>query len=240
MSKTKIFIAGAGAIGCELLKQVGSLGIKNITITDMDNIEKSNLSRQFLFSDRDINKSKSFTAMHKVKELFTDKNIKINAYEHKLCKETETVFNAQFYSNVDVILNALDNVEARKYVDQQAIKYSKPLIDSGTMGTKGNVQVILPYLTETYGTMEDPDDDKGIPICTIKSFPYKNEHTIQWARELFEQEFTFIHINDGGCTVNEGGCTVNDGGVGDVDTIYKQYYKYENFTPSHESYVYVF
>jgi ubiquitin-activating enzyme E1 len=227
IQNTKVFIAGAGAIGCELLKQVGSLGIKNITITDMDNIEKSNLSRQFLFSDKDINKSKSITAMHKVNELFPDKNIKINAYEHKLCKETESVFNAQFYHNdVDIILNALDNVEARKYVDQQAIKYSKPLIDSGTMGTKGNVQVILPYLTETYGTMEDPDDNKGIPICTIKSFPYKNEHTIQWARELFEQEFTFMHINGGG-------------GDSDIDTLYKQYYKYENFIPSHESYVYV-
>ena len=238
IQNTKIFIAGAGAIGCELLKNVGSLGIKNITITDMDNIEKSNLSRQFLFSDRDINNSKSVTAMHKIKELFTDKNIKISAYEHKLCKETETVFNTCFYSNVDVILNALDNVEARKYVDQQAIKYSKPLIDSGTMGTKGNVQVILPYLTETYGTMEDPDDDKGIPICTIKSFPYKNEHTIQWARELFEQEFTFMHVNEGGCTINEGGCTINESNI-DIDMIYKQYYKYENFTPSHDSYVYV-
>jgi ubiquitin-activating enzyme E1 len=228
IQNTKVFIAGAGAIGCELLKQTGSLGIKNITITDMDNIEKSNLSRQFLFSDKDINKSKSVTAMQKINELFTDKNIKINAFEHKLCKETETVFNTRFYNNVDVILNALDNVEARKYVDQQAIKYSKPLIDSGTMGTKGNVQVILPYLTETYGTMEDPDDDKGIPICTIKSFPYKNEHTIQWARELFEQEFTFMHINDG--------C----GGDTDIiNTIYKQYYKYENFTASYESYVYV-
>jgi ubiquitin-activating enzyme E1 len=228
IQNTKVFIAGAGAIGCELLKQVGSLGIRNITITDMDNIEKSNLSRQFLFSDKDINKSKSTTAMHKVNELFPDKNIKINACEYKLCKEAETVFNTEFYhNNVDIILNALDNVEARKYVDQQAIKYSKPLIDSGTMGTKGNVQVILPYLTETYGTMEDPDDDKGIPICTIKSFPYKNEHTIQWARELFEQEFTFMHIS---------GCDCYDG---DIDILYKQYYKYENFVPSHDSYIYV-
>jgi ubiquitin-activating enzyme E1 len=233
IQNTRVFIAGAGAIGCELLKQVGSLGIRNITITDMDNIEKSNLSRQFLFSDKDINKSKSITAMHKIKELFTDRNIKINAFEHKLCKETETIFNAPFYHNVDVILNALDNVEARKYVDQQAIKYSKPLIDSGTMGTKGNVQVILPYLTETYGTMEDPDDDKGIPICTIKSFPYKNEHTIQWARELFEQEFTFMHINNFNCK------DISSISESDIDTLYKQYYKYENFIPSHDSYVYV-
>jgi ubiquitin-activating enzyme E1 len=263
IQNTKIFIAGAGAIGCELLKQTGSLGIRNITITDMDNIEKSNLSRQFLFSDRDINKSKSITAMNKINELFTDKNIKINAREYKLCKETETIFNAIFYNNVDIILNALDNVEARKYVDQQAIKYSKPLIDSGTMGTKGNVQVILPYLTETYGTMEDPDDDKGIPICTIKSFPYKNEHTIQWARELFEQEFTFPNINATDYVDNMNNKDVDNMNNNDVDNmnnkdvdnmnnkdvdnmnnkdveaLYKQYYKYENFTLTYESYAYV-
>ena len=44
-------------------------------------------------------------------------------------------------------------------------------------------------MTESYGSQKDPDEKNGIPICTIKSFPYKPEHTIQWSRELFEQEF---------------------------------------------------
>jgi len=89
-------------------------------------------------------------------------------------------------------LNALDNVDARIYMDSQAIKYSKPIIDSGTMGSKGNVQVIIPHLTESYGNSKDPEEKTGIPICTIKSFPYKPEHTIQWARELFETEFNIF------------------------------------------------
>jgi ubiquitin-activating enzyme E1 len=235
IQNTKTFIAGSGAIGCELLKHLGSMGIKNIIVTDMDNIEKSNLSRQFLFSDKDLNKSKSVIASNKINEMYNDKNIKITPYELKLCKETETTFNSTFYhNNVDIILNALDNIEARKYVDQQSIKYSKPLIDSGTMGTKGNVQVILPFITDTYGSMEDPDDNKGIPICTIKSFPYKNEHTIQWARELFEQEFTqhasiFIHT--------EG--TIDSKTDNEIDILYNKYYKYSNFTLSSATFTHI-
>ena len=250
IQNTKTFIAGSGAIGCELLKQLGSMGIKNIIVTDMDNIEKSNLSRQFLFSDKDLNKSKAVIASNKISEMYDDKDIKITPYELKLCKDTETTFNSAFYhNNVDIILNALDNIEARKYVDQQAIKYSKPLIDSGTMGTKGNVQVILPFITDTYGSMEDPDDNKGIPICTIKSFPYKNEHTIQWARELFEQEFTqhspiFVHTEStkGTCidskTDNEGIC-IDSKTDNEIDILYNKYYKYNDFTLSSYTFMYI-
>ena len=55
----KIFLVGAGALGCEFLKNFALMGIGvgpngSITVTDDDVIEKSNLSRQFLFRNRDI------------------------------------------------------------------------------------------------------------------------------------------------------------------------------------------
>lgn len=49
---------------------------------------------------------------------------------------------------------------------------------SGTLGTKGNVQVVIPNLTESYGSSRDPPE-KDIPICTLKNFPNAIEHTIQ-------------------------------------------------------------
>ncbi|KAI0563060.1 ubiquitin-activating enzyme E1 [Gracilaria domingensis] len=63
----KYFVVGAGAIGCEVLKTFAMMGIGSgpkgeIVVTDMDTIEKSNLSRQFLFRDTDIGKSKSAAA----------------------------------------------------------------------------------------------------------------------------------------------------------------------------------
>jgi ubiquitin-activating enzyme E1 len=49
------------------------------------------------------------------------------------------VFNDEFWGRLDGICNALDNMEARIYVDMQCVKYEKSLLESGTMGTSGNV-----------------------------------------------------------------------------------------------------
>ena len=171
------------------MKHLSCLGTNIINITDNDNIEKSNLSRQFLFNNNDIGKSKSIVASEKVKQF--NKDININTHELKVCHETENTFNKQFHLNIDIYLNALDNVEARKYMDRMAIYYEKPLIDSGTSGAMANLQVVIPNLTISYSSLTDMPE-KTIPMCTIKSFPYKTEHTIQWAHELFEEEFNII------------------------------------------------
>jgi ubiquitin-activating enzyme E1 len=61
-------------------------------------------------------------------------------------------------------------------------------------GTKGNVQVVLPFLTESYSSSHDPPE-KSIPICTLKNFPNAIEHTLQWARDDFEGVFTISPEN---------------------------------------------
>jgi ubiquitin-activating enzyme E1 len=67
--------------------------------------------------------------------------------------------------------------------------FEKPLFESGTLGTKCHSQVILPHATLTYTDIIDPPEE-GIPLCTLKNFPYEIEHTIQWARDYFEGTFT--------------------------------------------------
>jgi len=52
----------------------------------------------------------------------------------------------------------------------------------------GNVQVIVPFATESYSSSQDPPE-KSIPICTLKNFPNAIEHTLQWARDAFEGVF---------------------------------------------------
>jgi ubiquitin-activating enzyme E1 len=61
-------------------------------------------------------------------------------------------------------------------------------LESGTLGTKGNTQVVLPFVTESYSSSQDPPE-KSFPICTLKNFPNQIEHTIAWARDLFEGYF---------------------------------------------------
>lgn len=63
-------------------------------------------------------------------------------------------------------------------MDQRCVLYAKPLLESGTLGTKGNTQVVIPYLTESYGSSQDPPE-KQTPSCTLKSFPNAISHCIE-------------------------------------------------------------
>lgn len=187
----KYFVVGAGAIGCELLKNFSMLGIGAgeggyIVVTDMDLIEKSNLNRQFLFRPWDVQKAKSDTAAAAVKKM--NPQVNIVAHQNRVGPDTERVYDDSFFEPLDGVANALDNVEARLYMDRRCVYYRKPLLESGTLGTKGNVQVVVPHLTESYGSSQDPPE-KSIPICTLKNFPNAIEHTLQWARDMFEGEF---------------------------------------------------
>ena len=71
-------------------------------------------------------------------------------------------------------------------MDEQCFNYNKPLFESGTLGTKGNTQPVIPFITETYSNSSDPAQEKSFPICTIKNFPNEITHTIHWAMDQFE------------------------------------------------------
>ena len=187
LAKSSWFIPGSGAIGCELLKNLAFLGIATnngtIYLTDPDNIEKSNLNRQFLFRSHHIGKPKSLMATESIRLMKPSFNIV--GLTQKVCKDNQT-FVDKYMSQVTGVINALDNIEARRYMDQECFNKQMPLFESGTTGTKGNTQVVIPYLTETYSNSADPPQEKSFPICTIKSFPNEITHTIHWAMDYFE------------------------------------------------------
>ena len=180
---SKIFIVGCGAIGCEYLKNLAFMGFNNIIITDPDVIEKSNLNRQFLFRNTHIGKFKSVIAANSIKML---KDINIESYTEKVDNNNINFTDKILNNNLTCVLNALDNINARKFMDSQCFRYNIPLFESGTTGTKGNVQPVIPFITETYSASSDPEQDIVYPICTIKSFPNEIQHTIYWALDKFE------------------------------------------------------
>ncbi|KAI5861880.1 hypothetical protein GGS23DRAFT_597905 [Durotheca rogersii] len=193
LGNVKEFLVGAGAIGCEMLKNWAMIGLGvgpkgKITITDMDSIEKSNLNRQFLFRPKDVGQMKSDCAAKAVQAMNPELGGHIECLKDRVSPETEHIFNEEFWESLDGVTNALDNVEARTYVDRRCVFFHKPLLESGTLGTKGNTQVVLPRLTESYSSSQDPPE-VSFPMCTLRSFPNRIEHTIAWARELFETSF---------------------------------------------------
>ncbi|KAI5479371.1 ubiquitin-activating enzyme E1 [Pseudohyphozyma bogoriensis] len=187
------FLVGSGAIGCEMLKNWSMMGLATgekgkIYVTDLDTIEKSNLNRQFLFRKTDLGSFKSEAARRAVTEMNEGLKGKIDVFKLAVGGDTENTFGDAFFDSIDGVTNALDNVAARQYMDQRCVYYEKPLLESGTLGTKANVQVVLPHLTESYSSSQDPPE-KSHPSCTIKNFPNQIEHTIAWSKERFEELF---------------------------------------------------
>ena len=182
------FVVGSGAIGCELLKAFALMGIGHITVTDMDNIERSNLNRQFLFRSPDVGQPKSKTAADFVSRIINPQ-IHIDARQDRVGPETEAIFDDDFYSGLHFVANALDNVDARRYMDRRCVLFEKPLLESGTLGAKGNTQVVMPHMTESYSSSQDPPE-KSIPFCTLHNFPNTIEHCIEWAMDVFKGSFT--------------------------------------------------
>ena len=189
LSNLKVFIIGAGALGCEYLKLLALMNIGTIYITDDDKIEISNLNRQFWFRNQDVGKNKSIVAAEAARLMKT--NSKIISYSTRVTKANNTIFNDDFFEGISLIINAVDNVEARKFIDQLCIFYSKPLFDSGTEGIKASSQIILPGKTCTYSD-NIPPSREVVPFCTIRTFPYKKEHCIEWAKNEFDFLFNIL------------------------------------------------
>lgn len=190
IKRAKIFMVGAGAIGCELLKNFAMLGLGTssegrITMTDPDIIELSNLNRQFLFREKHIRKPKSVTAAASAIQMNPDLKGRISAKLDKIHKDTEDIYTEEFYTKQTLVANALDNVKARIFIDAKCVQARVPLLDSGTLGPKGHVQVVIPFKTESYGSRQDPDDNTAIPHCTLKMFPEQTLHCVEWAKDLF-------------------------------------------------------
>ncbi|OHT01138.1 Ubiquitin-like modifier-activating enzyme 1 [Tritrichomonas foetus] len=194
MTQLKYFMIGAGALGCEQLKNWALMGIASgengkVYITDMDTIERSNLNRQFLFRNSDIGKMKSDAAAAAAKVM--NPAFTVEAQQNRIGPESAHIYHDRFYTSLDGVCNALDNVQTRLFSDQMCVYYRKPLLESGTLGPKAHYQIVAPDLTESYGSQQDAPE-KGIPMCTLHNFPSCIDHCCMWARDqfggLFEQQ----------------------------------------------------
>lgn len=155
--KVNTFLVGAGALGCEFIKMFSLMGLATkgkISVTDDDNIEISNLNRQFLFRKENVGGNKSEVACAAGKRMNPEVNF--NPLKLRVDPENEITFDDQFWDSLSFVVNAVDNVKARLYVDSRCVWYEKTLFESGTLGTKCNSQVVVPKFTQSYGDSQDP------------------------------------------------------------------------------------
>ncbi|KAI4686204.1 hypothetical protein J4E81_008555 [Alternaria sp. BMP 2799] len=184
IKESRVLMVGAGGIGCELLKNLVLTGFGEIHIVDLDTIDLSNLNRQFLFRNEHIKKSKALVAKESAGKFNPD--VSIVAY-HDNIKDGQ--FNVAWFQSFGLVFNALDNLDARRHVNRMCLAANVPLIESGTTGFNGQVQVIKRGETECYDCTPKAAP-KSFPVCTIRSTPSQPIHCIVWGKSyLFAEIF---------------------------------------------------
>ncbi|KAG0380486.1 E1 ubiquitin-activating protein uba2 [Mortierella sp. AD032] len=176
IADARVLMVGAGGIGCELLKNLVMSGFKNIEVIDLDTIDLSNLNRQFLFQKQHIKKSKAHIA--KASALAFNPNVNIVS-RHQNIKEQE--FSVDWFRSFDLVMNALDNLDARRHVNKMCLAANVPLVESGTAGYLGQVTIIQKDKTECFDC-QPKETPKTFPVCTIRSTPSTPIHCIVWAK----------------------------------------------------------
>jgi len=156
IKNSTVFIAGIGALGCEIGKDLALMGVGKLMLCDLDKIETSNLSRQMLFYKGDEGRYKAEVAAERLKLM--------NPY---LETEVFTIPLQQIamekYLQCQVIVAALDNVQARMDLNKFALKLGIPMVEGGTVGFEGHVQVVIPESAKT---------------ASEKPFPFGNQSSI--------------------------------------------------------------
>ncbi|KAF8154730.1 hypothetical protein B0H34DRAFT_717633 [Crassisporium funariophilum] len=176
LATTTVLLVGAGGIGCELLKNIVLTGFGKITLLDLDTIDLSNLNRQFLFKKKDVKQSKAMVAAQTAAPF--NPNVRITPI-HDNIKEPQ--YDIQWFQQFDIVLNALDNLDARRHVNKMCMAAQVPLVESGTAGYLGQVQPLLKDSTECFDCIPKPTP-KTFPVCTIRSTPSQPIHCIVWSK----------------------------------------------------------
>ena len=121
LSSTKVLIIGAGGIGSPIALFLARSGIKYFEIADFDKVSKSNLHRQVLFDEKDINKNKALVTKKKISLI--DKKIKVKTFQTKINKANIK----KLIKDYDYVIDGTDNFSTKTLINDECLKQKKKL-----------------------------------------------------------------------------------------------------------------
>lgn len=145
--RARILVAGAGALGNEVLKNLALLGVGHIVIVDFDRVELPNLSRSILFRETNEGESKAETAAVALRLINPD--IEVSIIQGDIAWEV----GLGIFRRMDVVIGGLDNRLARIALNQHCWRTGKPWIDGALAESAGAVRIFVPPDNACYECM---------------------------------------------------------------------------------------
>jgi len=136
IKNSTVFVAGAGGLGSPVAVYLAAAGLGTLRICDCGEPELSNLNRQILHSESDIGINKAISAEASIKLL--NPNVRVEPITDRITEDTVEAI----VGDADIIVDCLDNFEARHILNEFAVKKTLPFIHAGIHGLSGQVTFI--------------------------------------------------------------------------------------------------
>ena len=131
--EAKVLIIGMGGLGCPAAEFLTRSGIGTIGLVDYDKVSLSNIHRQTLYTEKDINKSKVKISKKKLSEI--NPRVKLNIFDYKLNK----IKLSKIIKNYDYIIDGTDNFESKFLINDLSLKYKKYLVTGAISKFDGHI-----------------------------------------------------------------------------------------------------
>ena len=133
ISNSKVLIVGIGGLGCPVAEFLTRSGIKEIGIVDHDLVSLSNIHRQSLYDEKDLDKSKVKVAQKKLNQI--NSKTKVKTYNFKLDRKNFS----KIIKNYDYIVDGTDNFKTKFLINDISLKYKKYLVTGAISKFDGHI-----------------------------------------------------------------------------------------------------
>ncbi|MBS3787232.1 HesA/MoeB/ThiF family protein [Candidatus Bipolaricaulota bacterium] len=159
LEDSSVAVVGLGGLGSPAATYLALAGLGKLVLADHDKVELSNLNRQFLHWNEDLNRRKSESAREKLKKL--NPEIAVETFEGKLTSD-----NMENLPATDLIVGSVDNFETRYLLNELAVKREIPYVHGAVEGFSGQLTTIVPDESPCLRCIfpESPPEKTGMPI----------------------------------------------------------------------------
>lgn len=138
IAAAQVLVAGCGALGNEVLKNLALLGAEHFTLVDFDRVEEANLSRSVLFSKADVGLWKVDVAARRLREM--NPALEVRTIRGDIAFDVGLGLVRQ----MDVVIGCVDNRWARYCINRLCMQAGVPWVDGGIDALEGTVRVFVP------------------------------------------------------------------------------------------------
>ncbi len=158
--ESKVFLVGAGGLGCPAAFYLAAAGVGTLGIIDHDVVDRTNLQRQILHNEERIGEPKVESAKRTLKALNPDVNV--ITYREKLSRDNVM----EIIKDYDIIVNGCDNFPTRYLINDACVFADKPLIDGSIFRFEGQICIFHGSKGPCYRCLyPEPPPPEMAPSC---------------------------------------------------------------------------